>query len=110
MQTAGAAAGRTLRTGLRGGEGKRIRHLPPGHQFLGARASAAERLKFAIYSPLLIPSEVRMNSGARQVFAGLGVAVAAAALLAGCGKKETPAPGAAAGGDEQRLNLFIWND
>jgi glutamine synthetase len=45
---------RSLRAGLHGGQGSRVRDLRAGHQFLGARALAAERVarKFSSAGPV----------------------------------------------------------
>src|SRR5690606_16039142 len=43
-QAAQAGARRALRRGVAGGEGLRDRAVPEGHQFLGARVPAPERL------------------------------------------------------------------
>ena len=45
LRAAGPPAGRAVRRGLHDRQEGRVRGLPAGHQFLGARAPAAERLR-----------------------------------------------------------------
>src|SRR5262245_26892696 len=118
MRSSRERAGRGVRVGLHHRERGRVRGVPAGHQLVGARASAAERLKpggsqaGCYIRVLLVHSErITMSIAARTMARSLFIGVIAAAALVACGKKESAQSTAGEPAAEEKvLNLSIWND